>query len=161
VTTPQKWLAGVGALVAAALVGAGVGLLTGGSGKTEISTSATTTSTSPTTTTTTLAATTSTTAPTTVTVGIICTTPADATQSVVNAWIAGDRAAASRCASNTVVTKLFQASGAGAKWTFQGCHGDPGVPTCSYSYQGGGANFTLNGSEASGWKLVSLTFVAG
>jgi hypothetical protein len=157
-TTRQKLLAGGGALLAAALIGAGIGLLVSGSdNNTEVATSGTTTSTS---TSTTLAAATTTTGGTPVTVGIICTTAEDATKSVVAAWMAGDKAAAERCASSTAADKLFETNGAGAQWTFQGCSGDPGVPTCSYSYVGGGANFKLNGTEAGGWKVVEVSFVA-
>jgi hypothetical protein len=157
-TTRQKWLAGGAALLVAVLIGAGVGLLVSNNDDTQVSTSGTTTSTSSTTTTTVAPA--PPTQGTTVTVGIICTTPDDATKSVVNAWMAGDKAAAARCASDTAVNKLFETNGAGAQWTFQGCHGDPGVPTCSYSYEGGGANFKLSGTEAAGWKVVDVTFVA-
>ena len=159
-TTRQKWLAGGAALLVAVLIGAGVGLVAGGNDTTQVSASGTTTSTSTSTSTTTTVAPTATSQGTTVTVAIICTTPEDATKSVVNAWIAGDKAAAARCASDTAVNKLFQTNGSGAQWTFQGCHGDPGVPTCSYSYVGGGANFKLSGTEAGGWKVTDVTFVA-
>ncbi len=98
---------------------------------------------------------------TSVTVGIICTTPRDATDTLVGAWIAGARAAAARCADESVVEQLFRASGAGAQWTFQGCDGpDPGVPQCQYSYEGGAATFTLTGTEAAGWKVTALDFIA-
>jgi hypothetical protein len=105
----------------------------------------------------------STTAPeeTAVTVGIICTTPQDATETLVGSWIAGAEAAAARCADQAVVDELFRTSGAGATWVFQGCDGpDPGVPQCQYSYEGGGATFTLNGTEAAGWKVTALEFIA-
>jgi hypothetical protein len=105
--------------------------------------------------------TTTTAATTPVTVGIVCTTPEDAAQSVVSAWEASDRAAAARCASQAALDNLFKASGAGATWTFQQCGGpDPGVPTCQFSYEGGAANFMMTGTEASGWKVDSITYVA-
>ena len=162
-TTQQRLLAGGGALIAAALIGGGVGLLVGSGDnnrKNEIATSGTTTSTSSATSTSTTVAPTTTTGGTPVTVGIICTTPEDATKSVVAAWTAGDRAAAGRCATKTALDKLFATNGSGAQWTFQGCSGDPGVPTCQYSYVGGGAHFKLNGTEAGGWKIVDVTFTA-
>ena len=155
----NRWVLGGLALLVAILVGGGLALaLGGGDDKKEVATGGTTTSTSTSTTTTTTVPVATTSTP--VTVAIICTTAEDATKSIVNAWIAGDQAGASRCATPAVITKLFQTSGAGAQWMFQGCSGDPGVPTCSFSYEGGGANFTLNGTESGGWKAVDLSFVA-
>ncbi len=98
---------------------------------------------------------------TAVTVGIVCTTPRDATDTLVGSWIAGAKAAAARCADQQVVDELFRGNGAGAQWVFQGCDGpDPGVPQCQYSYEGGAATFTLNGTEAAGWKVTALEFIA-
>ena len=98
---------------------------------------------------------------TAVTVGIICSTPRDATDTLVGSWIAGAKPAAARCADQHVVDELFGANGAGAEWLFQGCDGpDPGVPQCQYSYEGGGVTFTLNGTEAAGWKVTALEFIA-
>lgn len=98
---------------------------------------------------------------TSVTVGIICSSPRDATDTLVGAWIAGEKAAAARCAEAAVVDRLFENDGTGAAWTFQGCDGpDPGVPQCQYSYEGGAATFTLNGTEAEGWKVTALAFTA-
>ena len=95
-----------------------------------------------------------------VTVGYDCTSPDSAVQSVVNAWQAGDETTARRCGTDAVVNQLFRSSGSGAQWTFQGCGGpDPGVPRCQYSYEGGAATMTMNGTEAAGWKAVDLTFV--
>ena len=94
-----------------------------------------------------------------VTVGIICSVPTDAAQALLSAWLAGDRAAAGRCASPAAVSALFARAGRGTGWTFQGCDGlDPGVPQCSYASAGGHASLTLMGSEASGWKVDSLSF---
>ena len=94
-----------------------------------------------------------------VTVGIICSVPTDAAQALLGAWLAGDRAAAGRCASPAAVSALFARAGRGTGWTFQGCDGpDPGVPQCSYASAGGHASLTLMGSEASGWKVDSLSF---
>jgi hypothetical protein len=98
---------------------------------------------------------------TSVTVGIICTTAEDAATSVVSAWGADDRAAARRCATDTVVDELFEVSGAGNTWFDQGCdRTDPGVPVCAYSYEGGAAFLTVEGTEASGWKVTRLEFLA-
>jgi hypothetical protein len=96
-----------------------------------------------------------------VTIGIICTTPEDAVQGIVAAWGADDRAAASRCASTAVIDRLFQTSGVGNSWFFQGCdRTDPGVPICAFSYEGGAAFFTMEGTEAAGWKATKLEFAA-
>jgi hypothetical protein len=119
-----------------------------------------TTTTSSTTTSTTLAALTTTTVSTQVTTGIICTTPEEAAKSFVEGWLAGDRAAAERCASTAAADELFQTTGAGAQYTWQGCFGDPGMPTCSYTYEGGAVNLTANGTEAAGWKVVDVGYVA-
>jgi hypothetical protein len=103
-----------------------------------------------------------TTAPTTgVTVGIICTSPEDAAASLVSAWSADDRTAALRCASEGVVNQLFQTSGAGNTWMDQGCDtSDPSAPVCAYSYEGGAAFLTTTGSDADGWKVTELRYVA-
>ena len=151
-TPNRRWLIAAGALLG---IGVAVGIVLALSGDDDkkvvsgTSTSSTSTTAAPTTTT-----------ATPVTVGIVCTTPEDATQSFVQAWIADDRAAAERCATQEVTDKLFEKDGTGAMWTFQGCFGDPGVPTCSYSYEGGAANFTLNGTESGGWKVVDVSYVA-
>jgi hypothetical protein len=98
---------------------------------------------------------------TSVTVGIICTTPEDAVQGIVAAWGADDRAGASRCASTAVIDQLFRSSGVGNSWFFQGCdRADPGVPVCAFSYEGGAAFFTMEGTEAAGWKATRLDFLA-
>lgn len=98
---------------------------------------------------------------TSVTVGIICTSAEDAAGSVVSAWTAGDRAAALRCASDTAVEQLFATDGAGNTWIEQGCdRTDPTVPVCAYSYEGGAAFLTVEGSDADGWKVTQVEFVA-
>jgi len=88
-------------------------------------------------------------------------TPAQAAQTFVQAWTAGDRAAAGRCAMAGAVTAIFANSGAGAAWTFQGCGGpDPGVPICTFVYPGGSARLTLMGTEAQGWKVSQITLAS-
>jgi len=92
------------------------------------------------------------------TVGIICTTPTDAAQAFVAGWVAGDRAAASRCGSPDAVTTIFAHGTNAAAWAFQGCGGpDPGVPVCTFTYPGGTAQLTLMGTEAQGWKVSSTS----
>ncbi|MEX2254032.1 MAG: hypothetical protein WEC34_01215 [Acidimicrobiia bacterium] len=98
---------------------------------------------------------------TSVTVGIICTTAEDAAMTLVDAWGADDRAAGRRCASEAVVDQMFEVSGAGNTWTDEGCdRTDPGVPVCAYRYEGGAALLTVEGSEASGWKVTRLEYLA-
>ena len=98
---------------------------------------------------------------TSVTVGIICTSPEDAASTVVSAWTADDRAAAARCASETVVDELFTTSGAGNTWVDQGCdRTDPAAPVCAYSYEGGAAFLTTEGSDAGGWSVTGLRVLA-
>jgi len=98
---------------------------------------------------------------TSVTVGIICTTAKDASATLVRAWGADDRAAGQRCATDAVVNELFQASGAGNTWIDQGCdRTDPAIPVCAYSYEGGAAFLTVEGSGAEGWRVTKLEFVA-
>ena len=83
-----------------------------------------------------------------------CTTPTDASRTVVTAWIANDRMTAGRCATPDAVAILFADPGRAAGWIFQGCDGpDPGVPVCSFASQGRTARFTLHGTEAAGWAV--------
>jgi hypothetical protein len=92
------------------------------------------------------------------TIGIICSTPAAAARALVSAWMAGDRAAAARCANGDVVAQLFRTSGRSAQWTFQSCGGpDPGVPVCRYASTDGSVELTIEGTEAIGWKVTKLT----
>ena len=154
-----RWILGGAAALLVVIVVAVVALAGGDEKKRKRAQPTTTTSSTTTSTSTTLPPTT-TTIPTPVTVAIVCTTPSDATMSVFNAWRAGDRASAERCATTAAMDELFQTSGAGAQYTFQGCFGDPGVPTCSYTYEGGAVNFTLNGTESGGWRVVDVGYVA-
>ena len=94
-----------------------------------------------------------------VTVGIICSTPTDAAQSVVSAWMVDDAAGAARCATSVSVSTLFTRKGSGAHWTFHGCGGpDPAGPICTFDYPGGHATFTVQGSDAQGWKVAQVAF---
>jgi hypothetical protein len=158
-STRERWMLGAIGVLVVILMGVGIAVAAGGGGgDNTIDTTATTLET---TTSTALVDTSTTAATTTVTVGIICTTPEDAAKSVVSAWEAADRPAAERCASVSALDTLFKTSGAGASWTFQNCGGaDPGVPTCQFSYQGGAANLKMTGTEATGWKVDEVTYIA-
>ena len=143
--SPRRLIA-AGAVATAVLAGCG-----GSSGRVQSHHSPATTTTAP--------AASSTTGGPSVTVGIVCIAPTDAAQALLSAWTAGDQAAAGRCASPAAVAALFGHASRGTGWTFQGCGGpDPGVPQCTYSSAGGHASLTLMGSEASGWRVDSLSF---
>ena len=154
--TRERWIIGGVSALVFILVAVGIALAVSGGDDSNVSVSATTTSS---TTTTTLPPTTTTvTVP--VTVGTICTTPDEAAMSFVEAWIAGNKPAAARCATGTAVDALFQNSGAGAQYMWQGCSGDPGAPTCSYTYEGGALNIAVTGTDATGWKVQSISYFA-
>jgi len=152
--TRERWMIGAIAFLVFVLVAVGIVLLAGGDDDKNISASATTSTTA-----TTLPPTTITQSPP-VTIGIICTTAEEASMSFIDSWIAGDQAAAARCATGTAVTTIFESSGAGAQYTFQGCFGDPGVPDCAYTYEGGAVHLAVSGTEATGWKVQSVSYVA-
>ena len=164
--TQQRLLAVLGVVALVAIIGGGLAIALGGGDDAPTVRSASSTTAVVASTPSTLAPSTTLSGPTTtsgqtsVTVAIICTTPEDASQGVVSAWIANDRTAAERCATAAALDTLFETSGAGAQWTFQGCSGDPGVPDCAFTYPGGSAHFTLNGTEAAGWKVVQVGYVA-
>jgi hypothetical protein len=90
---------------------------------------------------------------------LVCSTPSDAAHAFVQAWQAGDRAAAGRCAAPDAVAALFARAAPSVPWAFQQCDGpDPGVPVCTYTFPGGTAQLTLMGTEAQGWKVSALRF---
>ena len=90
-----------------------------------------------------------------------CTTPTLAARAVVDAWLAGNRTAAGRCATPDAVATLFAHPGHAAGWTFQGCDGpDPGVPVCTFAYPGGVGRLTLQGTEAAGWSVNQVQLAA-
>lgn len=145
----RRRLAGVAALVLVAGVAAGCNGDDSGSSDSSTTTRATEPSSSTTDDT------------TSVTVGIICTTAEEAAQNLVDSWGSGEEAAAKRCATDEVVDELFLTDGAGNTWISQGCdRTDPGVPVCAYSYEGGAAFLTVEGTEAEGWKVTGLRFQA-
>ncbi len=103
-----------------------------------------------------------------VVVTIICITPREAAENLVESWRGGSRAAAGRCATSAAVSQLFEAGGGGdggdddgATWTFQGCQDGPAPVTCSYSHHGGTATLTVTGSEDAGFVVEELVLVSG
>jgi hypothetical protein len=150
-------LGGVGLLVFL-LVAVGTVLIVSGDGDTTVGVSATSTSSTEVTV---PPSTTSTTSTPSVTVGIICATPEEAAQAFVDAWMANDQAAAARCAVLAAVTTIFQTSGTGAVYMFQGCLGnDPASKQCGYTYEGGAMILTVTGSTEAGWQVQSLSYIA-
>ena len=89
-----------------------------------------------------------------VNVGIICSTPRDAALAVVNAWMAGNRAAARRCASPTAVELLFTRASGPEGWPLQRCAGT----VCSFNHPLSGLRLTMGGSNAAGWVVVRVQF---
>jgi hypothetical protein len=170
VTTQERTLTVLGVVALVGILGAAAALALGGgdSGRAvstaPASTLVTTSSTAPVTSTTAAPAPApsgSTGGQTTVTVGIICSNAEEASTSLVDAWLASNQSAAKRCASDAAVATMFQTSGAGAAYTSQGCdRTDPGVPICSYSYEGGAVRLKIEGTEAAGWKVTNVSYIA-
>lgn len=165
VVNQQRILTILGVVALVGIIGGTVALATSGGDETKVSASGSTTSSSavttsvPSTTATTVVAPTS--PETAVTVGIICSSPDEASAALVDGWKAGDRAGAERCATAEPVNVMFQTNGAGAQYTSQGCDlSDPGVPICSWTYPGGSAAMTVEGTEAAGWKVTKVVFTA-
>lgn len=90
----------------------------------------------------------------TVNVGIICTSPRDAALAAVNAWIAGNRAAARRCVSPVAVESLFARAAGTEGWILQRCAGT----VCSFTHPFATLRLTMGGSDAAGWVVTGVTF---
>ncbi len=94
-------------------------------------------------------------------------TPEDASVHLYESWRQGDRQRALRYASEAAVNELFRTSfdPRGADWEFAGCDeldhtaADPGF-SCFFSFEGGGANFIARDTDAAGWRLVEVGFIA-
>jgi hypothetical protein len=86
-----------------------------------------------------------------------------AARALYRAWRYHDRAAALRVATKAPVRKLFRTRASGPGWTFQGCSEkdspDPHFD-CSYSYEGGAAIMTVADSDAYGWFVTNIRFIA-
>lgn len=160
----QRVLTVLGVVALVAIVGAVAAFATGGGDDPKVSVGAGSTTSSSAVTAPVPSSSTTVTVPSTVagqTTTGICPLPEDASQAFVDGWIAGDRAAAERCGSTEAVNTMFQTSGTGAQYTFQGCdYTDPGVPTCSYTYPGGSTRLTIEGTEAAGWKVTKVEYTA-
>jgi hypothetical protein len=91
-----------------------------------------------------------------VVVTIICLTPREAVENLVDSWLAGSQAAAGRCASGVLVELLFDTDIPRAGWVFQSCQDPPTPVTCSYRYRDGVARFTVLGEEDAGFVVDDL-----
>jgi hypothetical protein len=89
-----------------------------------------------------------------VNIGIICSTPTDAADAVVNAWMSGDRAAARRCGTPTAVATLFARAAGPERWVLQHCAGT----VCSFTHPHGTVQLTVGGSDAAGWVVARVRF---
>jgi hypothetical protein len=89
-----------------------------------------------------------------VNIGIICSTPTDAASAVVNAWMAGNRAAARRCGTPTAVATLFARAAGPEGWVLQRCAGT----VCSFTHPHGTVRLTMGGSDAAGWVVARVQF---
>lgn len=85
-----------------------------------------------------------------------CSSADEATQTVFNAWKAGDKTAASGCATDAAVAELF-ALPTSAGMEYVGCDGvDSNTADCSYRYEGGSLTMRASRAEA-GWRVTDIT----
>jgi hypothetical protein len=86
--------------------------------------------------------------------------PEAAAEGLFDAWADKDRTAAAKFASEAAVAKLFRDGGGPEGMEFQGCEKESGGYTCGYYYEGGGLIMHVKGSEAAGYKVDSVEFIA-
>lgn len=86
--------------------------------------------------------------------------PEDAANGLLNAWKTKDRKEAAKFATEAAYTKLFTEGGGPEGMESQGCSEQKGVYNCGYTYPGGALIMIVNGSEAAGYKVNSIVFVA-
>jgi hypothetical protein len=86
--------------------------------------------------------------------------PEDAANGLLNAWKKKDRTEAAKFATEDAYTKLFTEGGGPEGMESQGCSNEKGVYNCGYTYPGGALIMIVNGSEAAGYKVHSIVFVA-
>jgi outer membrane murein-binding lipoprotein Lpp len=86
--------------------------------------------------------------------------PEDAANGLLKAWKTKDRTEAAKFATEDAYTKLFTEGGGPEGMESQGCSNEKGVYNCGYTYPGGALIMIVNGSEAAGYKVNSIVFVA-
>jgi hypothetical protein len=90
-------------------------------------------------------------------------TPALAAKAFYRAWRSHNRSAAAKVATPGAVKKLFRTRASGPGWLYQGCteksKPDPHFD-CAYSYEGGATIMQVADSDAFGWFVTKVTFIA-
>ena len=86
--------------------------------------------------------------------------PEDAANGLLKAWKTKDRIEAAKFATEAAYTKLFTEGGGPEGMQSQGCSNEKGIYNCGYTYPGGALIMIVNGSEAAGYKVDSIEFVA-
>jgi hypothetical protein len=92
--------------------------------------------------------------------GVKATTAESASSQLFDAWKAGDKTKAKQVAGDAAVNELFSHPYTGPSPTFEGCEAGSGKTVCSYSYEGGGMFFTVEGSAAAGYRVTSVDYIA-
>ena len=164
----RRLLAGITGLLLVVAVGCGSSgskSSSSSSSKSSSSSSATTSTTTTTTTTTPTTEPPTTPPPTTVPNG--AGTPELAAQGLYDRWVADDPAGARAFAEDAIIATLFSKPGAGATYAFHPpCDGAAGTFHCSFSYEGGAADFLVHNESiigdgaVSGFKVFDIHYTA-
>jgi hypothetical protein len=104
----------------------------------------------------------STTSSTAVSGGAVHDEPEAAAQCAFDAWVSGDEAGAQGCADDIAIDELFSQSGADARSTMtsQGCFDVDEQKRCAWTYEGGSMAMILVESEAAGWRVSDVEYIA-
>lgn len=89
------------------------------------------------------------------------TSPEQAATLLYAAWKASDRSAAGRVASPAAVDELFARPWTGPDLQFMGCSNEStGTYLCSWYYEGGAMQMTVQGGASAGWFVENIGFIA-
>ena len=88
------------------------------------------------------------------------TTAESASNQLFEAWKANDKAKARQVANEASVTELFSHPYTGPSPDFQGCEQDGSEYLCSYTYEGGAMQFTVEGSATAGYRVTNVDYIA-
>ena len=86
--------------------------------------------------------------------------PKAAADGLLKAWKTKDRAEAAKFATDAAFTKLFTEGGGPEGMESQGCSEEKGEYNCAYTYPGGALIMFVKGSDAAGYKVDSIEFIA-
>ena len=86
--------------------------------------------------------------------------PKAAADGLLKAWKTKDRAEAAKYATDAAFTKLFTEGGGPEGMESQGCSEEKGEYNCGYTYPGGALIMFVKGSDAAGYKVDSIEFIA-